>query len=200
MISGNPVLMGCGPGNGRRESCGFTLLEVSIAAGLVILLFGTVAMVYPSLTEATVETQMFLSAQMENDRARLALTEDLQSTNSTENDAAGVPYFKIENHGTGTANSIVFRRAEGFDVDLAADLVTTRYGTPITYSVDGSGNLIRSQGGQDRVVARQVQGILFSSTLEGTVTVQITTVYGREGKRQNIASAVEVTPRNVLRM
>ena len=185
---------------GSPQSLGFTILEVTIAAGLILLLFGTVALVYPSLTEATVETQMFLSAQMENDRARLALTEDLQTTNSTENDTGGVPYFKIENRGAGTANSIVFRRVEGYDVDVASDLVATRYGSPITFYVDTSSNLIRSQGGQDRVVARQVENIHFSTTLQGTITLQITTAYGREGARQSILGTVEITPRNVLRM
>jgi len=187
-------------GKRARSTSGFTLVETAVAVGIVFLLIGGVAAVFPALTEASVETELFLLAQSENDKARLQLFEDLQTTDSTRSDAQGVPYFKVTSRDPGTANSVVFRRVESFTSDNAEDLVASTYGQPITYFVNPDGNLVRVQNGATRVVAQNVKEIRFSKDIEGLITVRITTTYEQDGAPHDVVTEMQTVPRNVLRM
>lgn len=186
--------------NRRTRSEGFTLLEVTISVAIVFLILGVLAAIYPALTSASVETSLMLNAQIENDKARLILSEDLQMTDSTRSDPTGVPYFRIVDHAPGTRNSVILRRAEGYDVDASADMVTTRFGTPIEYFVNDQRQLIRRQDGADRVVANSVQGISFSTDIQGRITFAITTRYRQDAYVREVRTGLQLTPRNVLKI
>jgi len=181
-------------------SAGHTLVEMAVVVGLVGLILGTIATIYPALTDASVETQLFLMARSENEKARLQLTEDLQTTDSTRSDASGVPYFSILSEGAGTANAIEFRRAEGFDINAAEDIVTTRFSTPIRYIVNDAGYLIRRQNAKDRVIAQNVRQLEFSKNLEGAITLRIRTFYRQRATEHEVNSETQIIPRNVLKM
>ena len=183
----------------RMRSAGWTLPEVAVCVALIGVVLGTLATTYPALTEATVETRLFLLAQIENDKARLKLSEDLQMTDTTQVDAQGVPYFKIINDGDGFANAIVFRRAEGFEILVDEDIVKTRYSTPIKYHVDPTGNLLRTQDNVGRLVGQKFREIRFHKTPEGAVTVRLTTFYMQDGEEHEVTSEMQIVPRNVLK-
>jgi prepilin-type N-terminal cleavage/methylation domain-containing protein len=185
---------------GRRREAGYTLMEVSIALALVCLVVGTIATIYPALASAGVETRMFLLAQTENDRARLALIEDLQMTDSTRLDVSGEPYFKIVDYGAGTNNSVIFRKAIGFDVDVASDLVSTRFSTPVQYSIDATGNLIRTQDSSNRIVAQYMKNMRFSKSLEGAITVMLESNFSRGSEEKTVKTEIQIIPRNVLKV
>lgn len=177
---------------------GYTLVEITIVVVLVCLIAGTIGAVFPALTSASLETGMFLMAQSENDRIRIILTEEIQTTDTLGTDQSGVPYFQIVDRG-GTANSIVIRRAIGYTVNAGEDVVQTVYSSPIQYWVDGSGNLVRTQDGVDRIVAQRVAGLQFSKSSQGIVTVQIRTKYSSGPQEYELASEVQVVSRNVQR-
>lgn len=188
----------CGRSN-AETSAGYTLIEVAIVVALVCLIAGTIGAVFPALTSASLETGMFLMAQSENDRIRILLTEEIQTTDTLGVDQNGVPYLQIVDHGGGTANSIVIRRAIGYTTNPGEDLVQTVYSSPIQYWVDGSGNLVRTQDGVDRIVAQRVAGLSFSKSPQGIVTVGIRTKYLSGPQEYELASEVQIVSRNAQR-
>ena len=93
----------------------------------------------------------------------------MQTTNTLGSDKLGNPYFKIEDTGLGPKTKVVFRCVSGFDIDAAADTVVARYGSPITYFVNGNNQLIRNQEGKDTVVANRVSMCEFSKSTNGSM-------------------------------
>ncbi len=184
---------------GASAPRGYTLIEVTFVAALICLIVGTIGAVFPALTSASVETGMFMLAQSENDRIRILLTEDLQTTDAMGLDQNGVPYFQIVDHGGGTANSVVFRKAIDYTINPGEDLVQTVYSTPIQYWVDGSGNLVRTQDGVDRVVAQRVAWLQFAKSAQGIISVTICTRYARGTEQLELQSEVQIVSRNSQR-
>ena len=179
---------------------GMSLLEVVIASAIMIILIASVASVFSAMTRGTAQAETQLLAQGENQRAFLALINDLQSTDPVGLDGSGNPYFKIVNYGSGTSNSIAFRRVEGFSVDVAGDMVTSVFGNPIQYFVDGENNLVRVQDGKTTVVGNRISAIKFSLSAAGSISIEITSYSGRGDRRTEVKNQIQVTPRNIQRI
>jgi len=179
----------------HREA-GFSMIEMAVALALVAVILGAAGMAFSTASHATTEVERRLLAQAENDRALLAMLLDLRTTNTLETDASDRPYFTIENHGSGRANAIAFRRTEGLNINVNLDLVTTLYGETIRYFVDDANNLIREKGGERRVVANRVAETEFALSIEGTIHIRVRTFTGRGRERIEVESWSSVTPLN----
>ena len=183
---------------GRRS--GMTLLEIAVSTAILMLLLGSIAVVFSAMTAGTSSAEANLLAQSECERGLLALVNDLQTTDSVGKDLNGVPYFKIEDRGAGTANAVVFRRVEGFSADVAQDVVNSVYGPPIQYFVDAGSNLVRVQGGTTRAVANRVSAVKFTVTPTGRITIELTTFTGHDARRVETGNSIQVTPRNAQKL
>jgi len=182
----------------RTRRGGFTLPEVAVALGLVSIVLVATGMVFTAISASATESDRRLLAQMECDRAILALLDDLQTTSTIETDGEGAPYFEIRDDPPGRSNAILFRRVEGFRADPANDVVESIYGEPIRYAVDPDRNLIRTQGDERRVIANRVSALTFTLSTTGTVGFTISTFAGDGNDRVLVENTLSITPRNGL--
>ena len=187
------------PNTQERRSAGFTLLELTVATGVMALTMGTVALVFNALTSGTAELQRTLLARNESERARIDLTNDLQLTDTLGVDGLGNPFFEVLSEGGGTNNVISFRNVEGFESDGVGG-VQMVYSNPVRYELDGSFNLIRTQDSDVRVVAIHVRGVSFQVTASGAVVIELITYAYRDHEEKDVTSRFQIAPRNILQM
>jgi hypothetical protein len=173
---------------------GVTIVELVVALAVATVFFATVWTSMVSQTEAVDASFRVLTAQNECDRATLTLIEDLQTTNTVESDPSGTPYFTVTTPGP--RSRIDFRRVEGQDVNVTADIVTARYGEPVTYALNNDDQLVRSQGGRNRVVANRVSTFEVTVAPDGTINFTVVAYAGMGEDRVEIANGMSVTPRN----
>lgn len=183
-----------------RRLQGMTLLEVTIALTVAFVLFGAVGSAFSALTRGTGEFTSALVAHAQNQRARRTLTEDIQMADTINKDEYGKPYFEIVDHGSGTANSVIIRRIEGFASPEGEDRVEMVYGEPIQYFVDADGELTRRQGGEDVIVAENFESIQFESSASGVVLVRLTAYSGSGERKVTEEIQLRIAPRNILSM
>lgn len=184
----------------RGGEAGFTLLEMVVTVGILMLVLGSIAVVFSAMTQGTANAEMNLQAQSENERALLAMVNDLQTTDSMGKDGGGTPYFKVQDRSPGTRNSIIFRKVEGFTTDVAQDLVNSLYSTPIQYYIDTEANLVREQDGKKTVVANRVASIQFDVSPTGCITIDLAAFAGRDTRRVEVSNQVQITPRNTIKI
>lgn len=235
---------------------GHTLLEVLIAASLVggVVLFasGTVG----SLTDVGHQGQTKLEAASANQRALLAVANDLQSASSDTDPETGLPRYSLVTGGTvlglrsktvtptgvdggiekigsdisevtldsnldtaeerfdakilGTGldhardyeaaqnTNLTFRKVVGYTIDAGTGEVGPIWSEPISYSVNGRRQLIRTEEGQTRVMGRNVS--LFDVRVDDLGNFIITLVTeqhdSRKGGVEQVANRIEVHPKN----
>ena len=78
-----------------RRLRGHSLVEVSIAAGVLVVLLGLAIPVFKSVGDAGEEGSSRLTAQTENHKAPLALASELQNGSTIETNEFGVPRLQI---------------------------------------------------------------------------------------------------------
>ncbi len=180
----------------RSKANGFTILELMVAMAVTVGLFVFLGMITTAQTRAVDTGVNSLLAHSECDRAVLEVVEDLQTTNTVEDDQAGVAYFSVSDTQTGEGERIQFRRVEGFAINVDEDNVTPTYGSSVTYSVNDQEQLVRTQAGETKVLANRVQTCEFSVSGSGTITFHIVTYAGSGAEREEFESTISVTPRN----
>lgn len=180
----------------RAREGGMTLIEIAVALGIMIVFFTAVWALMTSQADAVDASFRQLVAESECDRATVAIVEDLQTTNTVETNASGIPYFQIVN-GVGEPRVLIeFQRVEGFDADEVGDTVTPIYGTQVRYALTDDDQLIRIQSGQTKVLANRVSTADFNLTPDGTITFRIVAYAGPVEERIEFENSFAVTPRN----
>lgn len=182
---------------GRRA--GFTLVEVVFAASLMIMTLGVVGAAFNTLVQGTTDLQQVLVAQNEAARIRLAMTNDLQLTDTLGVDGTGEPFFKIVDVDGGSANSIIFRTVTGFQSGGSGGVEMT-YSSPIQYRVDDEGRMVRTQDGAETVLGTHVREVAFEKTTSGVILMKLVNVADPGDPTQDQHSHVQIAPRNSMQM
>ncbi len=145
-------------------SRGFTLVELLIGTGLTLLVGLTLANVLTSSAALSQSLDTFSVVQAEARRALMAMERDLQQTGLNRVTIPAPP-----NLSTDPPTSIRFqvpidKDGDGFITNAAGAIEwDSAPATFVTYSRNGSNQLIRSQPGQaDRVLANGIQAVAFS--------------------------------------
>lgn len=151
---------------------GFGLVELMVTIGIISFIFA--ALMYFMVIGGTAwrtgdaEAQVTLEAR----RGMSSMTRELRQTDTVKLfDLAGNPYVDNVNY-----NAVAFQVVT--DIDGDGDVLTAtgapEYGSTITYSVNGNGQLIRTMGGGTTVMANNVTGVQFIRSVDLlTVTLQI---------------------------
>jgi hypothetical protein len=173
---------------------------VVFVTGIVMLIMGSIAVVFSAMTQGTAQAEMNLVAQVQNEQALLAMVNDLQTTDTVGSDEFGLRYFEIKSQGAGVDNKVVFRKVESFNIDAANDVVLPVWGAPIQYFVDAQDNLVRVQGGTTTVAANRISQLQFAASATGCITITITSYAGRADRRMQARNTIQITPRNALKL
>lgn len=188
---------GADRGSAQRRR-GFTVLEVVVSSTTMAVIMGVLASAFLTLTAATEDLQSSQFAEQQLERARIALTNSLQLTDTVGKTIEGEPFFEVLSVDRGTDNAVRFRGVTKYEAGNFG--VEPVFSTSILIKVDGNGNLTMEQDGETRVVSVYARSVKFELTETGVILVELKTYADRKDESQDRETRFAVTPRNRMQM
>lgn len=156
-----------------RPEAGMTLLEATVTVTLAILACA-------GLMEALNVNMRHARAMDERQQTQLTLgrvtsfvTEELLASNALGRDGTGAPYVVVTGPVEAPNTILEFRRIDSFVIDGGAGSVTPQYSTPIRYFVDASGQFVRTQSSDTRVLGRGFESCTFELDPDGSIRIDL---------------------------
>lgn len=157
----------------RRREAGMTLLEATVTVTLAILACaGLIEALNVNLRHARAMDER-QQTQLTLGRVTSTITEELLASNVLGRDGTGAPYVVVTGPEEAPNAVLEFRKIDRFVIDGGAGSVTPQYSTPIRYFVDASGQFVRTQSGDTRVLGRGFQSCAFELDPDGSIRIDL---------------------------
>lgn len=155
---------GIAPARGRGHERGFTMVEMAVAATLLVGVIG--------LTSGVIQSMQTIHKQSEADLAQTAhlwkilqeLRDELRDATLENDPATNQPRWRVDVDGSGR-QTLHFQKLEG--ARMVADEVQPQWSTDIAITALPDGRVVRTQDGQSRVLGSGVASIAFEATASG---------------------------------
>lgn len=160
----------------------FTLVETLIALLIFIVIAMSIFLVMSIGQRSWFSGDASMEVRQQIIVALTRMNSELAETTSAQtNLTANVP-----------ATSITFHIPTGTVVDTLGNIV---WSTPISYSRDGSNNLIRTYAGATSIIGRDISSLQFTNSQSRLIQVDITAQ-----KTDNMGKVVQDTEQSIIKM
>ena len=178
----------------KTRERGFSLLEVSSAITICVILFGTVGVIFNKLLDGIIDVRQETQAMVENNDGIQSTVDELVTSNALGSDLSGEPFLDIISSGS----QMKIRQPSGYTIDSASDIVNIQYGSPVEIYVDSNDRLIRKKGTVEHVLARNIKNVAFDRNAAGNIVMRLKSYRGKEGEPDYkvFDREITLTPRN----
>ena len=177
---------------------GFTLIEVSCALSVCVILFGTIGVVCNKLLDGVIDVRQQTQARIQNSDGIQSIVDDLVTSNALGTDPGGNPYLAIEKTGGGRGDTLKIRKVNGFSADETSDIVNVRYSSEVKIYVDSYDRLVRDDGTNVKVLAHKINEVKFERNSSGNISLELESYRGKKGEPdyKEFEREITLTPRN----